>query len=118
MIDRKLIYEMLSKEDDYAQGWNRDASGNDVGNDQNWGYMDWIVFAEQYIAAAKTCWSNYTPDDRAVRIRILKAASLLVTALQVHGKETDLEDIAGVSSNTFPIYEEGLQVYKNETQTR
>lgn len=113
MINRSLVYDMLTKENEYAQGWNRDASGHDVGNDQRWGYMDWIVFAEQYLKGAKEVWSNYTPDDRAVRIRLLKAASLLVTALQVHGLESDLEDIAGVSSTLFPTFPGGLEAYKD-----
>ena len=115
MITREKVYEMLSKENEYAQGWNREASGNDIGNDQQWGYMDWIVFAEKYLQEAKDAWSNYTPDDRSVRIRLLKAASLLVTALEVHGKESDIE-IAGTSSTNFPIYYGGLKTYKEQNK--
>jgi hypothetical protein len=111
MIERKLVYEMLDKENAYAQGWNRDKVGHDVGNDQRWGFMDWIIFAEKYLNEAKDVWANYTPDDRAVRIRLLKAASLLITALQVHGTEADLQDIAGVSSQKFPIFYGGLKTF-------
>ena len=118
MINRERVYEMLTKENEYAQGWNRDAKGHDLGNDQNWGYMDWIIFAEKYLDEAKLTWANYTPDDRAVRIRIMKAAGLLVNALVNKGEESDVEDIAGVSSTKFPIYEGGLKTFKQMTEIK
>ena len=115
---RQNVYEMLTKENDYAQGWNRSPEGEDPGNDQNWGYMDWIIFAEKYLSEAKLAWAEYTPDERAVRIRIMKAASLLVTALENLGKDSDLQDIAGISSTKYPVLKGGLQTYKNLTQPR
>lgn len=111
-ILREEVYRMLDKENEYAQQWNRNAKGEDVGNDGTHGYMDWIVFAEKYTDEAKLCFSNYTPDARAVRIRILKAASLLVTALVTLGNVNDIEDIAGVSSTKYPILAGGLDTYK------
>jgi hypothetical protein len=71
--------------------------------------MDWLVFAEKYLNDAKTAWAGYTPDKRAITCRLLKAASLLVTCLTVHCSESDLEQIAGVSSTNFPIYTKGLK---------
>jgi hypothetical protein len=116
-ISREEIFRMLDKEDDYAQGWNRDAQGNDVGNDGRHSYMDWIVFAEKYIDEAKLTYSNYTPDARAVRIRILKAANLLINALVNHGQSSDLEDIAGVSSTKYPILYGGLKTFQQLRDT-
>ena len=115
-IARERVYEMLSKENEYAQGWgkhqNKGDSYTSIEDKQPYGMMDWLVFAEKYTDEAKLAWSNYTPDSRAIRSRILKAASLLVTALEVHGQESDLEDIAGVSSTKYPIYEGGLKTFK------
>jgi len=120
MITRERVYEMLTKEDAYAQGWGADRKDfpskkdntTSIEDGQPYGMMDWIVFAEKYINEAKLAWANYTPDSRAVRIRLMKAASLFVTALEVHGQESDLDDIAGVSSTKYPIFEGGLQTYK------
>lgn len=121
MLDRKQVYEMLDREHQYAQGWGRDDNKGSnmvsIEDGQPYGLMDWLVFAEKYTEEAKLAWSNYTPDRRAVRIRLLKAASLLVTALQVHGQESDLQDIAGVSSTQFPIHHGGLRAFYDETQT-
>jgi len=121
-LPRELVYEMLTKENNYAQGWAKDKeSKSPVFPDhtvnrttgQPFSMMDWVVFAEKYIDEAKLAYGNYCPDLRTIRIRLLKAASLLTTALQVHGEETDLDDIAGVSSSKFPIQHGGLQTFKD-----
>jgi len=101
MISRELVYKMLDKEHGYAQGWGGPE------HDAQWGYMDWLTFAEKYTDEAKLAWSNYSPDERTVRIRLIKAASLLVTALQYLGEESDIA-IAGISSSSFPIRHGGL----------
>lgn len=117
MISRETVYKMLTKEDAYAQGWgqhkNKGDSYTSLEDGQPYGLMDWVIFSEKYANEAKLAWANFTPDSRAVRIRLLKAASLLVTALQVHGLPSDLEDIAGVSSNRYPLFPGGLEAFKS-----
>jgi hypothetical protein len=122
MIERNKVYEQITKEDQYAQGWAKGKKSAVEGipdhmvsrqNGQPFGYMDWITFAEKYLNEAKEAYSNFMPDARTVRIRILKAASLLTSALQCHGEESDLQDIAGVSSSKFPITYGGLQALKD-----
>lgn len=122
MIARELVYEMLTKEDNYAKGWASPTPRPDgtVKTDHMcsaktglpFGHMDWIVFAEKYLNEAKLAYANYTPDDRTIRIRLIKAASLLVSALQCHCEESDLETIAGVSSRGFPVLHGGLATFK------
>ena len=77
-----------------------------------YGIFDFLVFAEKYLDEAKLAHANYTPDRGAIRIRLLKAASLLVTALQVHGSEEDFERLAGVSSSKFPVMHGGLELLR------
>jgi hypothetical protein len=124
-MDRDWVYDMLTKEDQYASGWG-EAEGeksNPVFPEHTINYetgdpfslMDFIVFTEKYLNDAKAAYSNYCPDNGAVRIRLIKAASLLVTALQVHGKFEDLELLAGKSSDkTYPIRYGGLAVLQDE----
>lgn len=121
-VDRELVYDMLTKENEYAKGWEKDKESQkppfpdhtvNRTTGEPFSMMDWIVFAEKYLGEAKIAYSNYTPDLRAIRIRMLKAASLLVTALQVHGDVDDINGIAGVSSGKFPIMHGGLQVFKD-----
>lgn len=116
MIRREKVYEMLSKEDKYAQGWVKNGRKKDayvsVTTDQPFTLMEWIIFAEKYLNEAKLAYANYTPDLGTIRIRLLKATSLLVSALQVHGKEEDMERLAGVSSSKFPILHGGLRTFE------
>lgn len=111
-LDRKLVYKMLTKENRYARGWGKCGRKEDhlvsAQTGQPFSLMDWLVFADKYLDEAKLCWANYTPDVGAVRIRLIKAASLLVTALQVHGKPEDLDRLAGVSCSKFPILHGGM----------
>lgn len=115
MLKREKVYEMLTKEDDYAQGWAKNGRKKDayvsVSTGQPFTLVEWIIFAEKYLNDAKLAYANYTPDLGAIRIRLLKSASLLVSALQVHGKKDDLERLAGVSSSKFPILYGGIQTF-------
>ena len=120
-LDRELIYAMLTKEDTYAGAW---AKGKESVNPAFPGHAvsrrtgqpftesEWMDFAQKYIDEARLALANYTPDMRAIRIRMLKAASLLVTALQVHGAKADLDDIAGITSEKYPIFHGGLQTFQ------
>jgi hypothetical protein len=119
ILTREQIYAMLDKEDAYAQGWARGGRKKDayqcVSTGLPFTLMEWVVFAEKYLDEAKVAYANYTPDMGAVRIRLLKAASLLVSALQVHGKEDDIERLAGISSSRFPILHGGLATFNKLT---
>lgn len=114
-MEREKVYEMLTKEDNYAQGWAKGGRKQDAyvstTTGQPFSLVEWVLFAEKYLDEAKLAYINYTPDLGAIRIRLLKAASLLVSALQVHGKEEDLERLAGVSSSKFPILHGGLATF-------
>lgn len=115
MMKREEVYEMLTKENEYAQGWAKGGRKKDAyvsaSTGQVFTLMEWLIFAEKYLDEAKLAYANYTPDQGAVRIRLMKAASLLVTALQLHGKDDDLERLAGVSSSKFPILHGGLATF-------
>lgn len=120
-LPREDVYAMLTKEDNYAQGWGEGkktvhpAFPDHVvsrSTGEPFGIFDFLVFAEKYLDEAKLAHANYLPDNGAVRIRLIKAASLLVTALQVHGRPEDIERLAGVSSSKFPIMHGGLELLK------
>lgn len=111
---RQDVYDALTREDNYAQGWavggkrKVDAYVNSRTGDP-FSEMEWIIFAEKYLNEAKLCYANYTPDMRAVQIRMLKAASILVSALTTSATPDQLQDIAGVSSSVFPMFSRGLK---------
>lgn len=116
MIDREKVYEGLTTEDKYAQGWGDSKTSKDSETPDHmvnrhtglpFSEMEWIVFAEKYINEAKLGYANYTPDLRTTHIRMLKAASLLVSGLQACN--ADIDSIAGVSSTKFPINTQGLK---------
>lgn len=113
MIDRNMVYEMLDKENAYAHGWAKGKEADHISRDTGvpFSMMDWLIFTEKYLAEAKLAYANYCPDLGAIRIRFIKAASLLVTALQCHGQYEDLERLAGVSSSKFPILGGGLATF-------
>jgi hypothetical protein len=123
MLTQEQVFEMVRKESAYAQGWakgNRKVSlvegvnAADVHalaplNGQPYSIADFKTFAKKYWDEADLAQANFTPDGAAVRSRILKVIGLLVRALQVHGRPSDLERIAGVSSSEFPIIGGGLK---------
>ncbi len=126
-LTRETIYEMLDREEKYASGWGEGKQSHEQGFPDHvvdreiglpFGVMDFVNFAEKYLDEAKLAHSNYLPDPKAVRIRLLKAASLLVSALQVHGVDTDLESIAGVSSTKFPIFHGGLKAFREAKSSK
>jgi hypothetical protein len=49
--------------------------------------MDWLNFPEKHIAEAKFAYARFCPGERAIRIRSLKAASIFISALQVHAEQ-------------------------------
>jgi hypothetical protein len=125
LINRNRVYEMLTKEDDSASAWGKGKESKVPGVPSHlvsrqtglpFSAMEWVTFAELYLNEAKTAYANYCLDLRTIRIRLLKAASMLVAALQVNGEESDLEDIAGVSRTTFPINNGGLKQFKELTK--
>ena len=76
-------------------------------------YANFLDFAQKYMDEARRANVEYCPDSAAIRVRILKAASCLVRALEVHGQEDDAERIAGVSSaKHFPILGGGLATFE------
>jgi hypothetical protein len=120
-VPRTAVYNAITLEDNYAQAWSKgrksiDGSVPDHMVSRQTGHafsqMEWIIFAEKYLAEAKTAYANFLPDMNVVNIRLLKAASLLVSALQCSATQSDLDKIAGVSSTTFPIQHGGLSAFK------
>lgn len=111
-LDRDIIASLLAKEESYSKQWAETKESSVAGIPAHacsrstglpYDNASWIIFAEKYLNEAKLALAGFTPDSRAVRIRILKAASCLVTALQVHGANNDYTDIAGVSSSKYPV---------------
>jgi hypothetical protein len=128
MLEQVQVFEMIQKEGAYAAGWAKGqrvskvegVSEADVHElpplaGQPYSLSDYMVFAKKYWDEAELSMSNYTPDGGATRIRILKVISLLTRALQVHGRPSDIERLAGVSSSKFPILAGGLQTFKDIT---
>lgn len=120
MLERSKVYEMLTKENQYSKGWAKDGTKRsrvldvpdhlvDRQTGQPYTLAEFVIHAEHYLDDAKKSFCTFTKDPRSIRIRMLKAASLLVCALQVHGAEDDFDMIAGVSSNKFPVLSGGLQ---------
>jgi hypothetical protein len=114
MLAREVVYGGLTREDNYAQGWSKGKKSLDnlvpdhmVSRRTGHAFteMDWIVFAEKYLNEAKRAYSDFCPDIRTVHVRMLKAASLLVSGLQCNAEE--VESISGISSNKFPLRQDG-----------
>lgn len=114
---RNDVYEALTREDNYAQGWagpensRKEDAYMSARTKLPFSSMEWIVFAEKYLNEAKLAYSNYMEDQNVVNIRLLKAASLLVSALTTSATPADLCTIAGVSSSKFPFNQRGLIDY-------
>jgi hypothetical protein len=119
---RQQVYNALTREDEYAQGWagpnnSRKADAYvSAKTGRPFTEMEWIIFAEKYLNEAKEAYANYVPDMNAVNIRLLKAASLLVSALTTATTPEQLEQIAGISSTKFPINRQGLKDYLEALQ--
>jgi len=118
-IPRQSVLDALVVEDQYAHGWGlggkrKPSPYTSVRTQQAFSEMEWIIFAEKYLAEAKLGYANYVKDVRSIHIRILKAASLLVNALATHSTEEQLKDIAGVSSTQYPLFSRGLQDLKED----
>jgi len=129
MIPFETVVEMIKKEGEYARGWAKGSrkvsmvvgvEDHDVHAlqplaGQPYSMADWMVFAKKYWDEAEQAQSNFTPDGGAVRIRILKVVSLLVRALMIHGRSSDIERLAGASSRDFPIMGGGLKTFDEST---
>lgn len=125
MTKREEVYAALTREDEYAKGWSKGKKSavegipdhfvtrNGVRAGLPYSEIEWINFAEKYIQEVKEAHANFVPDRRALQIRILKAASMLVAALQTSSTEQDLLDIAGKSSTDFPTMRGGLKNFLN-----
>lgn len=129
MLTEEQVYEMISKEIEYGAGWakgTRKISKVEGVDDSDvhalapldgtpFSISDFKDYAKKYWDESTLALSNFTPDGAAVRIRILKVIALLVRALKVHGRASDLERIAGVSSSEFPIMSGGLKTFKESS---
>jgi hypothetical protein len=131
MLTQEQVFECIRKEAEYSNGWAKGTrkiskvegvSDSDVcplapNEGQPYSLMDFLTFAEKYWNEAKLAYTNFTPDGGAVRIRLIKVLNLLVRALQVHGRSSDLVRLAGVSSSEFPILGGGLKTFKELSST-
>jgi hypothetical protein len=124
------VFKMVEKEQEYATGWGKGSrkiskvegiddhdvhSGTTGPAGQPFGIADFMDFAQKYWDEIPLAMSSFTPDGGAVRIRLLKVISLLSRALQIYGRPSDLERLAGVSSSQFPILGGGLKAFDNLT---
>lgn len=130
MLTVDQVFDLIRKENDYAQGWGKgtrkisqvdgvsdaDVHGGTTGpNGQPFSIADWLCFAKKYWDEAELTMSNFTPDGGAVRIRLIKVTSMLVRCLMVYGQPMDLERLAGRSSRDFPILGGGLRTFQETT---
>lgn len=123
LIDRlSATVNAMWRECSYASGWgvnrgeNKKDSITDPFTGNHYTPMDWLVFAEKYIHEAKLAWANYTPDRRAVTVRLLKAGYLMLKAVAVTHTVEEIETLGGYSSSRYPVLEGGLQRMKDELQ--
>jgi hypothetical protein len=121
MVSREAVYAALTKEDGYAQAWAKGKKSKVDGVPDHmvsrktgfpFSEIEWVNFAELYLDEAKKGHANFVPDTRAITIRLLKAASMLIAAIQTSATEQDLADIAGVSRTKFPTMTGGLATFK------
>lgn len=129
MLTFEEVTECVRKEIEYGSGWAKGSrklskvegvSDADVHSlppleGQPYSMSDFMDFAKKYWDEASLSMANFTPDGAAPRSRILKVISLLVRCLQVHGRSSDLQRIAGVSSCKFPILAGGLKTFDELT---
>lgn len=129
MLTFEQVVEMLRREDAYSAGWGKGARKQSKVpgvpdhyvhalhplEGQPYSAADTLIFAKKYWNEAELAMANFTPDGGAVRIRILKVASLLIRALMIHGRPSDVERLAGKSSKDFPILGGGLRTFDEST---
>ena len=129
MLSVEQVFEMVRKEMGYSKGWAKGSrkisNVSGVGDEdvhslapltgQPFSISDFKCFAKKYWDETDLALSNFTPDGAAARSRILKVINLLVRALMVHGRSSDLERIAGKSSSEFPILGGGLKKFNEVT---
>jgi len=119
---RQEVYDAITREDNYAQGWAGPAGSRKADayvsarTGKPFTEMEWITFAEKYLNEAKLAYANYIKDMNVVNIRMLKAASLLISALTTSATPEDLQKIGGVSSSKFPIMTGGLCDLKKDRE--
>jgi hypothetical protein len=124
------VIDCIRKEGEYSKGWGgkdgkRKISLIEGVKDQDvhagttgpagspFSLGDWWVFAKKYWDEIPLAMSNFTPDGGSVRIRMIKVASLIVRALMIYGRPSDIERLAGVSSSEFPILGGGLKTFND-----
>lgn len=73
---------------------------------------EWMTFVDLYLDEAKKAYANFVGDRRSIQIRLLEAASLLVSALWVSCTSGQLESIAGRSRTDFPTFNGGIKQFK------
>ena len=129
------VIALLAKEGEYARGWggadgDRKTSIVEGVEDHDvhagttgmvgtpFTLADWWVFTDKYWQEIPLAMSNYTPDGGSVRIRMIKVASMMVRALMIYGRPSDLERLAGVSSKHFPILHGGLSTFSNTSSEK
>lgn len=129
MLTIMQIAAMLQKEYDYSAGWGKgDRKVSKVPGvpdhlvnslppieGQPFSIPDLMCFARKYLDEADQTIAHFTPDGGATRIRILKAVSLLVSALRIHGRTSDLKRLAGASCSEFPILPSGLKGFEDNS---
>jgi hypothetical protein len=124
------VIALVVKENEYATGWAKGSrktsqvegvADNDVHAGttgpvgQPFSLADWWVFTDKYWQEIPLAMSNFTPDGGSVRIRMIKVISMMVRALMIYGRPSDLERLAGVSSSKFPVLGGGLQTFDKLT---
>jgi hypothetical protein len=120
-VSRQQIYDALTTEDNYARAWSKGKKSKVEGVEDHmvsrrtglpFSEMDWVTFAELYLNEAKTGTANFVPDIRAIHVRLLKAASMIIAAIQTQSTPEELASYAGHSRTEFPVMGGGLKTFK------
>ncbi|MCI0559645.1 MAG: hypothetical protein MN733_14220 [Nitrososphaera sp.] len=119
-ITLESVFDAVRREEMYARGWGKprpeapNKQDHFTSTRTGWPFslVEWMVFAEKYLNEARLAYANYTPDHRAVAVRMLKAAYLLLAGIEVNLTKQEIGTIGGHSSNKFPILHGGLATFK------
>jgi hypothetical protein len=120
-VSRQLVYDALTAENEYARDWSKGKKSKVEGVEDHmvsgrtgmpYSEMDWLTFAELYINEAKTGTANFVSDMRAIHVRLLKAASMIIAAIQTNSTPEELASYAGHSRTEFPVMGGGLKAFK------